>query len=164
MKILLTILSLTTVYIANGQSANQRDLIEILNIALRDNKLPTELINSNNLEFAPWTSPPFIVIKADKSKGLERPLEPADNNHVWIFDYTEIFELDIHYGLVVLDITRKKDRLSLDFKTVRYPSTDINSFCHSGRLIAQRANDTWTIMNLKVKEIECKTDMLGLQK
>ena len=165
MKILLTILSLTTVYIASGQSANQKDLVEILNVAFRDNKLPSELINKTNPGIAPWTNAPFIVIKADKSKSIERLTVPPDSTHVWIFNYTDIFELEISYALVPLRITRKKDRLTLDFKTVKYPtSDDTNTTCHSGRLSADRKDDSWTILNLKVNKNKCETDMFGLEK
>lgn len=165
MKILLTILSLATVYVASGQSSNQKDLVEILNVALRDNKLPNELIKTTNPGNAPWTNAPFIVIKSDKSKSIERLAVPPDSTHVWIFDYTEIFELEIAYALVPLKITRKEDRLTLDFKTVKYPaSDDTNTTCHSGRLSADRKDDSWTIVNLKVNKNKCETDMFGLKK
>ena len=44
MKILHIIIGLSTINIASGQSANQKDLVEILNVALRDNKLPDESV------------------------------------------------------------------------------------------------------------------------
>lgn len=164
MRILLTLLVLTIVCVSKGQSVNQKDLIEIFNVALRKNKLPDELIHATNPKGAPWTNAPFIVIKADKSKGRERILEPTDTNHVWVLDYAEIFMLGIHHGLVVLGTTEMKGRLTIDFKTVRYPSNQESIYCHAGRLFAQRTKETWTVSKLKMKRYKCKMDMFGLQK
>jgi len=164
MKILLTILALATVYIASGQSDNQKDLADILNVALRDNRLPTEVINTTNPAMVSWTNAPFIIVKADKEKDLNRLPNPPHNNHVWITDYEEIFEFSIPYGLVPLKIKRKKNRLTLDYKTVRYPSKDKLSTCHTGRLIADRKGDSWTIVDSKVKATKCETNTYGLKK
>ena len=161
MKILLTIIALATVYTTSGQSNNQKDLVDILNLALQDNKLPTELINSTNPKMVSWTNAPFIIIKGDKEKNLNRLPKPLDNNHVWIIDYEEIFELAVPCGLVPLKITRKKNRLTLDYKTIIYPPKDRVNTCHAGHLTAERKGDTWTIINSKVKEIKCALDWYG---
>lgn len=164
MKILLTIIALATVCTASGQEDNQKDLVDILNIALRDSILPTELIVTKNSKSTPWTNAPFIVVRADKEKKLNRLLNPPANNHVWISDYEEIFELAIPFGLIPLKITRKKNRLTLDYKTVKYPSKDGANTCHTGRLIADREGDMWIIVDSKVKETKCETDTYGLKK
>ena len=164
MKILSIIITLATIQFAIGQSANQRDLVDILNVALRDNKLPNELINKSNPTIAPWTNAPFIVIKSDTTKNLERLSVPPDSTHTWIFDYEDIFMLDIAYGLVPLKIMREQDRLTLDFKTIKYPAKDKTMPCHSGQLIAEKRNDTWIIIKSKTKEMKCEIDMFGQKK
>lgn len=164
MKILLTILSLTTFSIASGQSDDQKDLVDILNIALTNKELPTELINTTNPKATPWTNAPFIVVKSDKSRNLERLKEPLDSTHVWIFDYEDIFISEIAYGLVPLDIKRKGDKLTLDYKTLKFPSKDTNWTCHSGQLVANRVGDSWTIVKSKTKQIKCEADMYGHKK
>src|SRR5688500_13746483 len=98
MKILHIIIGLLTINRANGQSPNQKDLVEILNVALRDNKLPDELIMKSNPKIAPWTNAPFVVIKSDSATNVERLEVAPDSTHVWIFDYSDIFMLDISFG------------------------------------------------------------------
>jgi hypothetical protein len=166
MKILLTILSLTTVYVASGQSANQKDLVEILEIALRIDRLPSELIQKPIENFAPWTKDPFIIVKSDSIKHLDSNFHPSDSSSVWIVDYTHIFESELTCGLVPLDLKRKKNRLTLDYKTVKYPSSknNTNTICHSGRLTAEQSGDSWTIVSSKFKEIKCEIDFFGHKK
>lgn len=163
MKILPIILTLVVIQFAKGQSANQTDLVEILNVALRHNKVPNELINRSNPELAPWTNAPFIVIKSDTTKHLGTLMQPPDSTHVWIFDYEQIFLFDIAYGLVPVKITREQRHLTLDYKTVRY-WTNKDSTCHSGQLIARKENDSWTIIKANTKKVKCEIDMFGQKK
>jgi hypothetical protein len=165
MKILLSIILLATFHLASGQPENQKDLVEILNIALRDNQFPNELIKATNPDIAPWTNAPFIVVKADKSINLERLSVPPDSTHVWIFDYEDIFVLEISYVLVPLNISRKKDQLTLDYKTIKYPTKDdTNTTCHSGKIMAERKGDSWTVVNSKTKKMKCEVDAFGYKK
>ena len=163
MKLFHIIVTLLTVQLANAQSANQKDLVDILNLALKHDKLPVELINKSNPDFAPWINAPFIVIKSDTSKHLGTLTVPPDSTHVWIFDYEQIFLLYIGYGLVPLSITRNQSRLTLDYKTVRY-WTNKNNTCHSGRLIAAKKNDKWTVVKSTTKEVKCEIDSFGQNK
>jgi hypothetical protein len=164
MKILLIIISLATVHTASGQGDNQKDLVDILNVALRDNKLPNELINPANPQMVTWTNAPFIIVKSDKEKNISRLLNPTESDHVWIIDYAEIFELSIPYGLVPIKIKRKKNRLTLDYKVVKYPSKYPNFTCHSSRLTAERNEGLWIIINSTTKETKCEIDMYGHKK
>src|SRR5688572_20372581 len=163
MKVLHIIIGLLTINLANGQSPNQKDLVEILNVALRDNKLPEELINKSNPKIAPWTNAPFIVIKSDITKDLRRLDRWPDDTHVWILDYEDIYMLDIASGLIPLSIIREKNRVTLDFKTIQYP-TNAALACHLGKLIAERKNDTWIILVSKAKETKCEIDKFGHKK
>jgi hypothetical protein len=165
MKILVTFISLAIVHLSYGQSANEKDLVAILNVALLDNQLPGELIIKANPKIASWTNDPFIVIKSDKNKNLERLQGRPENSHVWIMDYTEIFELNIPCGLIPISIVRKKDQLIFDYKTVKYPQMDSTSTsCHSGKLIAQRKDNTWTVVSSKMKNRKCEIDFFGRNK
>ena len=103
MKIYFIAIVFLTVQFAYGQSANQKDIIEILNLALLQGELPDELINKSNPEFAPWTNAPFIVVKSDTSN-----YHAGDSTHVWIFADEQIFLYDIGYGLVPIRTTRKQ--------------------------------------------------------
>jgi len=167
MKILPIVILLTTVQFASGQSQNQRDLVEILNVALRTDKLPTELIHKSVPKYAQWTNSPFIIVKSDTTKNLDREFRPTDNSNVWIVDYPEIFELALTCGLVPLNLKRKKNRLTLDYKTVKYPDSskaNTDMACHSGRLTAEKKGDSWTIVNSKTQEIKCEIDFFGHKK
>ena len=95
MKVFCVTIGLLTIHLANGQSSNQKDLTEILNLALQDNQLPNELIVKSNPKIAPWTNAPFVVVKSDSSMNLQRPEVHPDSTHVWILDYEDIFLLDI---------------------------------------------------------------------
>jgi len=163
MKILPITVAFLTFQFACGQSANQRDLVAILNLALMQGKLPDELINTSNPEIAPWTNAPFIVVKSDTTKHITGVTVAPDRTHVWIFDYEQIFLLDIAYGLVPSKISRKENRVNLDYKTVRYWTNKTNT-CHLGRLTAEKENDTWTITKSNTKEIKCEIDMYGQKK
>ena len=169
MKILPILILLTTVQITRGQSDNQRDLVNILELALRTDKLPNELIQKPIVEFAPWTKVPFIIVKSDLTKNLDSNFHPADSSHVWIVDYTHIFESELTCGLVPIDLTRRKNRLTIDYKTVKYPyssenNTNTDTTCHSGRLTAKKKGDSWTIVSSKINEIKCETDFFGHKK
>jgi hypothetical protein len=166
MKILPILILLTTVQIVRGQSENQKDLVEILEIALQLDKLPPELIQKPIEKFSSGTNSPFIIVKSDKSKSLDK-IYPADSSHVWVADYTQIFEFELTCGLVPLNLTRKKNILTLDYKTVKYPYSSKNNTittCHSGRLTAKKEGDSWTIVRSKIKEINCEVDMFGQKK
>lgn len=153
-----------TINLANGQSLIQEDLIEILNVALWDNKLPDELIVKSNPKIAEWTNAPFVVIKSDSTTNLERQVTP-DSTHVWILDYRDIFMLDIPFGLVPVSIVREQERLTLDYKTVKYPTKDsTKTVCHLGQIIAERKNETWTIIKSQNKKTKCEVDMFGHKK
>ena len=167
MKILPFIILLTTVQIASGQSENQKDLVEILEIALLTDKLPSELIQKPIKKFTPGTNVPFIVVKSDSTKDLESKFFPADTSHVWVVDYTTIFEFELTCGLVPVNLTRKRNRLTLEYKTVEYPYSSKDNtkrICHSGKLTADKKGDSWTIVNSKLKEIKCEIDFFGHKK
>ena len=169
MKILPIIFLLTTVQIASGQSENQKDLTEILEIALRLDKLPIELLQKPIKKFTPGTNAHFIIVKSDTTKNIESKFYPADTSHVWVVDYTSIFEFELTCGLVPLNLTRRKNRLTIDYKTVKYPyspknNTNTDTTCHSGRLTAEKKGDSWTIVSSKTKEIKCETDFFGHKK
>ncbi len=167
MKILLLLITLTTSQIARGQSVNQRDLVDILEIAFRTEKLPSELIQKPIKKFTPGTNSPFIIVKSDSTKNLESKFYPADTSHVWVVSYTQIFEFELTCGLVPLNLTRKKNRLTLEYKTVEYPYSskdNTRTTCHSGRLTADKKGDSWTITNSKLKEIKCEIDFFGHKK
>lgn len=165
MKILYLIIGLSIANLATGQSADQNDLVAILNAALRDDKLPDELKIKSNPKIAQWTNAPFVVIKSDSSKNIRRLEVPPDSTHVWIFDYSDIFMLDIPFGFIPLSIDRDQERLTLEYKTIKYPTKDnLETTCHLGQIVAERKNGTWTIIKSEHKKMKCDLDFWGLKK
>jgi hypothetical protein len=158
MTIFTIVAVLLVVQAGKGQSANQKNLIEVLEVALLDSQLPSELVNWKNPDYTPWTNAPFIVVKADTAKNLRRLIAPSENNHVWIFESEEIHLYDIHYGLVPTKIKKNGRRLAVDYKTVRYWNNATNP-CHIGRLIAKKEDSDWIIVKSNIKETACEIVM-----
>ena len=164
MKVLHVVIGLLTIHLVNGQTPNQKDLTEILNVALLDKKLPDELIVKSNPKMAPWTNAPFVVVKSDSTMNLERPDVPPDSTHVWIFDYEDIFMLDIAFGLAPVSIVYEQDRFTLKYKTVKYPTKNTEMTCHLGQIVAEKKDDSWTIIKSRTRKTKCKLDMFGQKK
>jgi hypothetical protein len=166
MKTFVTILLLATAASLFGQSVGQKELLEITNLALNQNKLPTELVNHESSRLAPWLITPYVVVKSDSAKGILRQyLAPTDNLNVWILDYEDIFLVEIPYGMVPLSLKRRGERVTIRYKTVKYPKKGGPSMtCHTGKLVADKKEGSWILVSSTTDDTKCEIDPYGRKK
>lgn len=152
-------------FIKTGVGQSTGDLIQIFDTALKDNKLPKESILLTSSLIKPRTDPPYLILKEDLKFNLKSPHNLPESSHVWIFDYPEIFELNIISCLVITNITKGAEKMTISYKTVKFPNrSDTSIFCHTGKIVAIKNQDSWTIKNSTFNRSKCEIDSYGLKK
>ena len=154
---ILTILTNTTW----GQTSVNIDILEIIKVGVRDNKLPRELIN--NVDSIYETSvkrqypkserqhyPLTIPVQGTKENGLKQSENIKwDKIEIWVWGEADFFMYDV-YWITPSNIKTKGYQVTFDFSTHTWSDKKVTYY--KGTLKAEKVNGQWVVKNSKMSE------------
>jgi hypothetical protein len=144
-----------------GQSSANNDILEIIKIGVRENRLPRQLINNvdsiyetsvkrqyskNNPQHYPLTIP----VQWTKENGLKQGENIKwDKIEIWVWGEEDFFMYDV-YWITPSNIKRKGDKLTFDYSTHTWLDKKVKYY--KGTLKAEKVSGQWIVNSSKMTE------------
>jgi len=138
-----------------GQTLDQKDVVEVVKLALKQNKLPNELVPKLDTLFSRSLPDSFVVIKSDEKLGIKRRYDDKpDKVMVWAGE--DIFLYNIPYWLTLLEASRKKDKAVIRYETTTYGKRQgVATTCYIGEIQGKFDGEKWILRKSKFTQADC---------
>ena len=146
-----------------GQSSADNDILEIIKIGVRENRLPRQLINNvdsiyetsakqqypkSNTQYYPLTIP----VQWTKENGLKQGENIKwDKIEVWVWGGEDLFLYDV-YWITPSNIKSKADKITFDFSTHTWFDKKVKYY--KGTVKAKKVRGQWIVRSSKMTETE----------
>jgi hypothetical protein len=139
-----------------GQTLDQEDLVEVVSLAYKQNKLPGELGYRLDSADRRIIRDQFIVIKSTEELGVIRQYDVGPHK-VMIWDTEDIFVFDPPCWMILSETVRKGNMVVIKYETTTgsRPS-EIIPECHRGKIKAKTNGHNWTIISSKFVANDCQ--------
>ena len=138
-----------------GQKLDQKDLVELVKLAFKQHRLPSELVPKLDTLFKQSLPDPFIVIKSDGKFGIKRQYDDKPDK-VMVWEAEDIFLYNITYWLTLLETSRKKDKALIRYETTTYGKRPgVITKCYRGEIKGKFDGEKWILLKSKFTQADC---------
>lgn len=138
-----------------GQTLHQKDLVAVVKLAFKQNKLPNELVSELDSLFKRSFPDPFIVIKADEKFGIKREYDDEPDK-VMVWGGEDIFLYNIPYWLTLIEVSRKNDKALIRYKATTYGIRQgVINKCYSGEIKGKFDREKWVLVRSEFNQADC---------
>jgi len=156
---LLFILQFSYIF-ALGQSSLERDIVSVIKITWRNQRLPIELISVADSSVEYSTGKEYIAIQGTTNNRLLTTYDQStDKLRIHIWHGEEIFLWNTHYWMYPDLIQRTDKTLLINYKTVAGSIRigEKRKNCYKGTIKAVFENGRWDVTKSNYKKTACET-------